>query len=158
MKVERFSDFGFHPQRQTYHMKRILLELNQEEWEKIAFQTVLDAGHYYEKIERHERLKDFYLQNFRDFEIGVWVFIDGHWNRQSINHLDKRVKHWTADLPDDIDVYDVNWEQKLKLSDSLAECFGVYVPARSLENISNIKCTGYKASNRAVGEFSSARS
>ena len=148
IKVERFSDYGFHPQRQTFHMRDIFLELNQEEWEKTMLRNAYDIAHYHDRVEKHNRLKDFYLENFKDFENGVWVFIDGYWNRQSINHLSKRVKHWTAYLPADIDVYDVNWESKIKLSDDLSKCFGVYVPARCLDKIENIECTGYKPSIR----------
>lgn len=133
MKVIRYSKSGFEPQKQSHHMNHILYHIN-------GF-SIHDYPVFMQReiMESHNRLLEFYKEAYHDLEEGVWVFIDGHKNRQALNHLKEKVPCWEAELPDDTPVYDVNWTKHLLLSDPECTCFGCYVPAGSLQHIKNIK-------------------
>lgn len=133
MKVIRYSEYGFQVHEQTHHMEQVNYLLN--EFDINGIPEFLR----YEIQKINEKKKKLYVENYEDFKKGIWVFIDGHKSNMSLNHLKKLVPCWEADFPDDIDVYDVNWDHKLKLSDVECTYFGCYVPARSLEKISNIR-------------------
>lgn len=133
MKVIRYSKNGFKAQEQTYHMQEVnyhLYDFNINEY----------TEHLRPHIQKkHNILVPFYLTNYNDFKRGIWVFIDGYKNNQSLNHLKEKVPCFEAELPDDIMVYDVNWEKQMKLDDFECTLFGCYIPERSLVNIKNIK-------------------
>ena len=134
MKVIRYSLNGFEPQNQTHHMNvYVLYHLNE-------FDVNQFPKHLQWEIDKiHKSRVALYEANYHDFERGIWVFIDGHKNNQSLNHLKRKVPCFEADLPDDIEVYDVNWSKSMKLCDPECKIFGCYVPERSLAKIKNIK-------------------
>lgn len=136
MKVERYSLYGFKPQVQTHHLKMNV-------WFHLCeFDAVMENYALNEfLIQEHERLYNFYKENYQDFTEGVWVFKEGCKGNQALNHLKRRVPKWTADLPDNIEVYDCNWTKKTTLSEYQPLSFGCYVPKRCLKDIKNIeKC------------------
>ena len=134
MKVIRYSVDGFKVQYQSNHMKsHVLYHLKH-------FDLNVFPEHLRWEIKKiHDRLYPFYKENFNDFRRGIWVFIDGYKDNQSLNHLKKKVPCYEAELPDDIIVYDVNWTKQMKLSDPECKIFGCYVPERSLVNLKNVK-------------------
>jgi len=136
IKVERYSISGFKTQKQIHHLQNFVYP-HMYEWKEFYKEYPVLYRHLL--LERHKKLLPFYKENFEDFTEGLWVFIAGHKNRQSLNHLKHKVPCWTAELPDDTIVYDVNWEEQLSLSDPINECFGCYVPKRSLKQIQNIE-------------------
>lgn len=130
MKVERYSLTGFKTQYQSYHMNRVMFELNEDEYQKVFITFPEHLKRYIE--EQHKKNVIFFKENYKDLEKGIWVFIDGYKNNQSLNHLKKKVPCWTADLADDTEVYDVNWTKKMKLNDVECTFFGCYIPEREL--------------------------
>lgn len=138
--VERYSKNAFDVQYQSHHLSEINnFILDRNEFIKRFVDTC--DNQYITKIllEQYDKYHDFYVQNYKDFERGIWVFIEGYKNNQSLNHLKEKVPCFLAELPDDTEVYDVNLQEKILLSDSLCTCFGCYVPERSLANIQNIR-------------------
>lgn len=134
MKVIRYSVNGFRPQYQSNHLNtHVLYHLKR-------FDLSVFPKHLRWQIKQiHDNLYPFYKENFDDFRYGVWVFIDGYKDNQSLNHLKRKVPCYEAELPDDIIVYDVNWSKQMKLSDPECKIFGCYVPKRSLKGIKNIR-------------------
>lgn len=140
MRVIRYSFDGFKPQKQTFHMERhVDFHLYHfEEWYEKEHVETKYAHIASFVLEKHKMLVPFYRENYHDFEEGVWVFWEGHKNSIELNHLKRPTPCWSAILPDDIEVYDINLEKKTILSDPLVS-HGCYVPKRSLVNISNIQ-------------------
>lgn len=131
MRVVRFSKTGFKPRYQDHHLKHILYELNDFDVDLIK-----RAFHKSELLKKHEYLVDFYTKNFDDFRYGIWCFKEGYRIGPELNHLKQAMPRWTADLPDDVEVYDFNLESKYVLKDY--PYGAMYVPKRSLKNISNV--------------------
>jgi len=144
MKIIRYSKHGFTPQKQTYHMEhKILYHFND-------FDIDIFPKHLrYVILETHEAILPFYQENYNDFEEGVWAFIEGHKNRQALNHLKEKIPCWSAELPDSALVYDVNWTKQMKLSDSECEIFGCYIPKRTLDAIKNIRRVKHEKRTRS---------
>lgn len=141
IEVERYSIDAFKPQKQTHHLKKIMLHLDENKFQSLILDTV-PKHLQHEILKLHEQYKLFYQENLDDLQLGVWVFISGYKNNQSLNHLARKVPCYKALLPDDIDVYDCNLQNKLRLSDDECKIFGCYIPARSLVGIQNIhRCT-----------------
>lgn len=137
MKVERYSLYGFKPQVQTYHLKQCV-------WFHLCeFENAMENYALTEFLmKEHERLYNFYKENYQDFTEGVWIFKEGYKGNQALNHLKQKVPKWIAELPDDIDVYDCNWSKKTRLDEYQPLSFGCYVPKRCLKDIKNIvKCS-----------------
>lgn len=133
IKVLRYSVDGFLPQHQTYHLKHI----------NYLFRS-FNLGDFPESArEEMKKLREkqcnFYSQHLQDFQDGIWCFVLGYKDNQSLNHLKHKVPAWTAELPDDTICYSVNWDIQFKLSDDKAKIFGVYIPKRELINIKNIQ-------------------
>lgn len=81
----------------------------------------------------------FYNQHKEDLKEGLWFFIDGNKDNQSLNHLKHRVPCYEAEIPDDIMVYDCNLEKIIPLADPLVYWAGCYIPKRLCNQITNIK-------------------
>lgn len=134
MKVIRFSTMGFAPQEQTHHMEHINYHLN----------GGFDINDYpefmrYSIMEIHNKKVDFFTKHLDDFKVGIWCFIDGHKDNLSLNHLKHKVPCWEAELPDDVECYDCNWERITTLKDPYILCGGCYIPQRELHKLRNIK-------------------
>ena len=140
MKVIRYSFEGFKPQKQTHHMIQVNYEIfGFKKYKKKWFNKSKNRIFKHIALERHAKLKPFYKENYEDFQEGIWVFIDGYKNNQSLNHLTRLTPCFSAELPDNIEVYDVNWEKKLSLNDPIVKAFGCYIPTRCLKDIKNIR-------------------
>ena len=113
--VERYSKTAFEPQYQSHHLLEINhLLLDKNDFIEL-FINVCD-NQFINKVllDQYDKYHDFYVENYKDFEKGIWVFIEGHKNNQSLNHLKTKVPCFLAELPDDTEVYDVNLQEKTK--------------------------------------------
>ena len=133
MKVIRYSIHGFKPQEQTHHMENINYHLN--DFNISDYPEFLQWN--IQKI--HERYVYFYTKHLEDLKSGIWCFIDGYKNNQSLNHLKRKVPCWEAELPDDTECYDFNLEKKIMLSDPLVLYGGCYIPERELHKLRNVR-------------------
>lgn len=146
MKVIRYSVCGFKPQTQTNHMEHVNYHLYQ-------FDINDYPDHLKWQIQKiHERNVAFYNDHLDDLKSGIWVFIDGHKDNLSLNHLKRRVPCWEADLPDDTECYDCNWEKITTISDHIVLFGGCYIPERELFKLKNIKRRNRKSSLIKKGE------
>jgi len=142
MKIIRFSDSGFSPQYQDYHLRSLIWPLlnyfyNRDFPLYSKARAIFSSNHQYFK-----RLAQFIYENEEDFEYGIWAFIDGHVNNASLNHLNKRVSVWKAEIPDHIYVYDVNLNEKYLITDKRAQFFGFFIPSKELKFVSDVKKIG----------------
>ena len=133
MKVIRYSIYGFKPQEQTHHMEGVNYHLHR-----------FDINDYPEHLRYniqkiHERHVEFYSQHLDDLKCGIWCFVDGHKNNLSLSHLKRKVPCWEAELPDDVECYDCNWEKLVIITDPIVLCGGCYIPERELYKLNNVK-------------------
>lgn len=131
MKIIRYSSTAFTPQKQTYHLNRFKFwfDLNSKDypWMEYAMQ------------ELKQQHINFYNEHKEDLQEGLWVFIDGYKNNQSLNHLKHKVPCYEAEIPDDIMVYDCNLEKIIPITDHSVYHAGCYIPKRLCKQITNIK-------------------
>lgn len=111
IKIIRYSTTGFKPQKQTHHLKDIYYYMNN-----------FNINNYpkcirYNILQIHKKRFTFYKEHLNDLKEGIWFFIDGHKNNQSLNHLKHKVPCWEAEIESDVYVYDVNLEYITDLSD-----------------------------------------
>jgi len=142
IEIIRYSLTGFKPRKQIHHLKiEVYPYLYPEEFKK-ELESFKDNERMIRFLkEQYEILHPFYKENFNDFTEGIWVFIKGHKNNMSLNHLRKKVPCYQAEAPEDLECYFVNWSdaKKMKLDDPLAKSFGVYIPKREIPKIVNIR-------------------
>lgn len=132
MKIIRYSTTAFTPQKQTYHIKLF------ESWFNLNLKDY--PAHLQYSIQQLKEQKIlFYNQHKEDLQEGLWFFIDGHKDNQSLNHLKQKVPCYEAEIPDDIMVYDCNLEKIIPLTDPLVYWAGCYIPTRLCSHITNIK-------------------
>ena len=134
MKIIRYSIDGFKPQYQSKHLSDIDLELN-ESWFQNNF--INNCPQHLKDIclEKHNRIVPFLKEHYGDFKCGIWAFIDGYKNNQSLNHLKTKVPCWKAEISDDTMVYDVNWEKQMLITDPECKLFGFYIPVNQLSTL-----------------------
>lgn len=132
MKIIRYSSSAFTPQKQTYHIGKFefWLNMNPKDYPKEIRYTMQQLK---------QQHISFYQQHKEDLQEGLWVFIDGHKNNQSLNHLKHKVPCYEAEIPDNIMVYDCNLEKIISLTDPLIYQAGCYIPKRLCNRITNIK-------------------
>ena len=129
MKIIRYSIEGFKPQYQSHHLEDIKYHLND-------FDISVYPKHLQMSIQKiHEHKVSFYQGNYEDFQCGIWAFIKGYKDNQSLNHLKRKVPCWEAEISDNIVVYDVNWEKKILITDRLCKIFGFYIPKRNMNTL-----------------------
>lgn len=134
MKIIRYSVAAFDPQEQTHHAKHIQYHLSGE----FNLEDYPEFMRY--EIQRiHEQKAVFYKEHWEDFKCGIWCFVDGHKSNQALNHLKKKVPCWEADVPDDIECYDCNWEKLTNISDPAVLWEGCYIPEREMWKIRNVR-------------------
>lgn len=133
MNVIRYSFSGFKPQYQSYHLKQVEYYLNNF--------NLLDYPEHlqYEVCKKHNQKVKLFLEHYNDFRYGIWCFINGYKNNQSLNHLNRRVSCWIAELPNDTEGYDCNWDKLITLEDSIVTYAGIYIPERELYKLKHIK-------------------
>lgn len=155
INIERYSIHGFKPQKQIAHLKEVYYHLNIiNDINDRKFDDDLKMGNFpkhleYEINNRHKYLYNFYKENLEDFKEGIWVFIKGHKNNQSLNHLKykdektgeikkKLVPCWYGQIPCNTIVYDCNLERKIRIDDPIIQNFGCYIPKKEVEKIKYI--------------------
>jgi hypothetical protein len=79
MKIIRYSTEGFKAQKQTYHTRKF------EYWENCSLEEYPEHLRYVLSESKRKKVA-FYREHFEDLQEGLWFFIDGHKNRQSLNH------------------------------------------------------------------------
>lgn len=135
MKVHiiRYSKTAFKPRYQSVHYefrKDFLRELKRGENSFL---------HKYYSLGEMKMKAKFIEEHLEDFKYGLWVFIDGYKNNMSLNHLTELVPCWEADIEDNTEVYDVNLEKTMLITDDLVKLYGCFIPSRELNKILNIK-------------------
>lgn len=134
MKIIRYSVAAFEPQEQTHHAKHIQYhlsdEFNIEDYPEFMRWQI-------QKI--HEQKVAFYTEHLDDLKCGIWCFVDGYKSNQSLNHLKYKVPCWEAEVPNDIECYDCNWEKLTTISDPCVLWGGCYIPKREMWKIKSIK-------------------
>lgn len=131
MKIIRYSFDGFKPQYQSHHLKYVDYHLNEFNLNEIP--THLQ----FECLKFHNKIVPFFKENYNDFKYGLWAFIDGFKDNQSLNHIKKRVPCWEAEISNDTIVYHVNWDKKFKITDERCKLFGFYIPKNQLITLKN---------------------
>jgi hypothetical protein len=138
ISIVRYSRDGFVAKRQSKHMYGVWHEL-------FKFNSHESPVHLRSfSVERHLQIVPFYREHLADFNWGVWVFIDGHDNMMSLNHIRGRdrvgLKRWTAVIPEDTEVYGVGWDVIVPINSFIPQMFGCFIPKRHLPLITDIKC------------------
>ena len=131
MKIIRYSSTAFTPQKQTYHIKKF------ESWKNLNPKDYHEMAYTMQKLKQQHTL--FYNQHRADLQEGLWFFIDGYKNNQSLNHLKHKVPCYEAEIPDNIMVYDCNLEKIIPITDQLVQWAGCYIPKRLCNQITNIR-------------------
>ena len=132
MKIIRYSPTAFTPQKQTHHIQQF------EYWMSLDPKDYPKHLQYLMQKLKEEKIL-FYNQHKEDLQEGLWFFIDGNKNNQSLNHLKYRVPCYEAEIPDDIMIYDCNLEKIIPLTNSLVYWAGCYIPKKLCNQITNIK-------------------
>jgi hypothetical protein len=133
MIIIRYSIHKFEPQYQSEHLKHVNYHLYNFDISEIP-------EHLKPAVqERHDLLINFYKENYNDLQYGIWVFIDGYKNNQSLNHLKRKTPYWKAEISDDTIVYDVNWDRKMKITDKRCKFFGCYIPKNQLNTLKELR-------------------
>ena len=133
IKIIRYSTTGFKPQKQTHHLKDVnyhMYDFNINDYPEYARYNISQI---------HEKTLAFYKEHLTDLKEGIWFFINGHKNNQSLNHLTRKVPCWEAEIESDAYVYDVNWKYITDLSDPFVKLAGCYLPKSQMSKIHNIK-------------------
>ena len=144
LKVMRYSKDGFKPQVQSHHLQEYVWpeikgEFN-ENPNKLKNGLVINEAYKSRIVNEHNRIKNFYQNHYNDLSVGIWVFKVNSMKMESIDHISRDDMHkWIAELPEDIEVYDVNWSKVLTLREGLQDPYGCYVPRRCLKDLRNIK-------------------
>lgn len=136
MKIIRYSSTAFTPQKQTHHIRIF------ETWQNLNPKDYPETAHIMQQLKNQHTL--FYDQHKEDLQEGLWFFIDGYKDNQSLNHLKHKVPCYEAEVPDDIMVYDCNLEKVIPLTDPLVYWAGCYIPKRLCNQITNIKRRRFK--------------
>lgn len=132
-KIIRFSPYAFNPQIQTHHMEYIDYCINDFNINDFPSQQ------RYILQKTFEKRISFYKEHYNDFKEGIWFFLDGHKNNQSLNHLKHKVPCYEAEIENDVEIYDCNLEYLTTLDDSFVKFAGCYLPKREIHKIHNIK-------------------
>jgi len=137
MYIIRYSINKFEPQYQSKHLSQVDLELD-ELWFENDFMNFCPNHLKSICLENHKRKVPFYKQYYEDFKYGIWAFIDGCKNNQSLNHLKRKVPCWKAEINDNTIVYDVNWEKRMLITNPECKYFGFYIPVNQLNSLKMI--------------------
>jgi hypothetical protein len=136
MKIIRYSSTAFTPQKQTLHIRMF------EIWQNLNPKDYPEMEYTMQQLKQQHTL--FYNQHKEDLQEGLWFFIDGYKDNQSLNHLKHKVPCYEAKIPDNIMVYDCNLEKAIPLTDPLVYWAGCYIPKRLCNQITNIKRRRFK--------------
>lgn len=147
--LERYSDTGFEPQYQSQHLKdNKYLLMSDEDYINLLKEDI-PPNCYNNEIYIGQLLRgkwkrqDFYKENIKDFQYGIWCFLKWKADEFELNHLPgKPLEYLKKNIgfvnEDDINnfiIYDCNLEIKGTLLNKNITCFGFYVPQRSIKFI-----------------------
>ncbi len=138
ISIVRYSRDGFVAKRQSKHMYNV--------WHELFKFNSHDMPEHLRgvSVEAHHKIVPFYREHLADFNWGIWVFIEGHDNMMSLNHLHGQdrmgLKRWTAVIPSNTEVYGVGWDVIVSISDFIPQMFGCFIPKRNIPLITDIKC------------------
>lgn len=134
MKIIRYSKTGFKPQYQSWHLRNhVNYHLNR--FDISQFPDFLQPY----ILENHEKLVSFYREQQENLQHGVWAFIDGYKNNQSLNHLKECVPCWEAEISDDAIVVGANWDHLMPITDGECKGFGFFIPESQMGTIHNVR-------------------
>jgi len=133
MEITRFSNHGFEPQYQSFHLENTIKPMLKL-YKTGKYESMSQAG-----IEYFKKFAKFIYENQDDFKYGIWVFVNDCIEYHSLSHLKRKVSMWKADICDFVYVYDVNLDEKYKITDKRARFFGCYIPQKELKYITNIR-------------------
>lgn len=145
LKVMRFSNTGFEPQIQRHHLETLVWFHMSDKYDKMIekLKRRISVNRYQLNVLKYDHYKKlkFYKKHYPDLGVGIWVFKNNYMSKQSLNHIEDidKVQKWEGELPEDIDVYDSNWEKVMTLREGLQSPFGCYIPKRSLKHLRNVK-------------------
>ena len=127
MKIMRYSLTGFKPQYQSH-------KLNDIDYYLHRFNVNEFPQHLQEFAQQdNKRMAAFYREHFNDFQYGVWAFIDGYKSNLALNHLQKRVPCWKAEISNNTMVY--VGEKRVLITDDCCKSFGFYIPVNQLNSL-----------------------
>ncbi|MDD5151502.1 MAG: hypothetical protein PHC28_13675 [Flavobacterium sp.] len=145
IKIVRYSNSAFIPQYQKKHLSFAYHDIFDfdEEMEKLRIEYPNIQQNWYILQERNRKQLEFYNIELENLKFGIWAFIDGHENKQSLNHIKGKLPlKWQAEIPKGTTVYNINLERKLKIEDSECELFGFFISSNELYKLKNIKPQG----------------
>lgn len=87
----------------------------------------------YEVEKITEKKVKFYYEHKEDLQEGIWFFIDGYKNNQSLNHIKEKVPCWEAEIDDDVLVYDCNLNKIVSLNVPIVKFGGCYIPEKLIK-------------------------
>jgi len=143
MRIARYSKDGFVAKRQTRHMYDVWYELFR--FNSHRYTNGVDAPWHLRQVavERHHKIAAFYREHLADFNWGIWVFIEGHEEMMSLNHLHGTdrlgLKRWTGVIPDSAEVYGVGWNEIYPINHFNPTMSGCFIPKRNIPLITDIK-------------------
>lgn len=150
--LERYSEGGFEPQYQSEHLNDNKYLLMSDEDYITWLKENIPPNCYNEEIYIKQLLKekwkhqDFYKENIKDFQYGIWCFLKGEADEFELNHLPceplkylkKNIGFINKDDINDFIIYDCNLEIKGTLLNSEITWCGFYVPQRSIQFINKV--------------------
>lgn len=156
MKIYRFSDDGFAPQRQNHHYDFLVRFLEDDAF--FAQQLAACQGNkHIERILREQRQKEqefFAGGAISDIEYGAWVFSSKHFRRRSLNHLNIIPQMWEADIDDAALAYSVDLDLRGRIADIPgADSVGCFLPARELARITGVRKIPHPYHRRTYEDF-----
>ena len=153
IKISRFSNNAFQAQEQSHHFKHLEIYYNDRLYYEFLNDLITWRIRYFKAQNDKDEIeyltektkdeckqkKEFCLTHLDDFKRGIWVFWKDNENNVELNHFKNGFPIFnTAELPENTECYDVNWEEMHKLSDSIMSC-GTYIPERELYKLQNVK-------------------
>ena len=136
--IERYSNDSFKSQKQIHHLKEIDLILDGNEYEKYLLSLNLNNYQINLILSKIKEKRNFFRLHYDDLKDGIWVFIKGYKNNQSLNHLHKKVPKYYGELPNNVLVYDVNFTKTMNISNDECKLFECYIPKKELSKLRSI--------------------
>lgn len=141
IQIERYSNTGFKPCYQRYHLNKIMdyvMPYNPNKFKSKKY-SMLNKNqkefmqNFYK--EEHEKYSAYYLKHFEDFKYGIWVFKRGEKSRLLLNHLNNPVKRSYGEVSGDIIAYSPDMKERGSLEYILDKYMEAYIPKRYCSKI-----------------------
>ena len=145
VKIERWSDHGFEPQIQTYHMDMFKKKINMNVEEIVASFNCPTKADYEYWTYMFKKEKQWFIKYYEKYKnmlkSGIWVFAYGCKDDLLLNHLDHEVPKHVGYLPENTIVLPGTFSSVLRWMDPMpiGEYFGkftdCFVPEQSLKGL-----------------------